>query len=223
LTTRPGSALAAAAVAAALAQSATPAAAATTQSCPNVRGAEVIGATNLSCRSARKLARVWVAAVRRDGRYDRDLFGFRCRNRPSRYEGDTIVCTKGRRKAAWYVSACWAASAGASDGSFVSVNAGGAELRRRPRAMHLVSNENLVRIRWSSWGGPAATGRATSVANAPSPGHRSRNPVRVRLSGRRSCDGVRVYTSVRVSFTRGVPYHGQPWAVRYRFDCPAGG
>jgi len=88
----------------------TPAASsAATHSCPNVRGAEVIGARNMSCTSARKLARVWVSQARQDGRYDRDLFGFRCRNRPSAAEGDTIVCRKGSRRATWYVNAFWAA------------------------------------------------------------------------------------------------------------------
>lgn len=192
---------------------------ATVRGCPNVRGAEVIGATNMSCRSARKLARVWVAAVRGGGSYDRDLFGLRCRNRPSQVEGDTIVCRKGRRRAQWYVNAFWAATS-RRDPVFVSVNAGGAELRRRPGAMHLVSNENLHGIRWSSWGGPIATARAVSYAIAPSPGHRRRNPVRVRLSGRRTCGGVRVYTVVRLRFTRGVPYAGQPRVERFPFGCP---
>lgn len=195
------------------------AASATSRSCPNVRGAEVIGATNMSCRSARKLARVWVNAVRGGGSYDRDLFGFRCRNRPSQAEGDTIVCRKGRRQAVWYVNAFWAASL-SRDGVYVSVNAGGAYLERRPRAMHLLSNENLHRIRWSSWGGRVATGRALSYANGPSPGHHIRNPVRVRLSGRRTCNGVRVYTIVRLRFTRGVPYAGQPRIERIPFGCP---
>lgn len=88
--------------------SVTPSASAYNRSCPNVKGAEVIGTTNVSCRSARKLARVWVQNVQRDGRYDRDLFGYKCRNRPSRAEGDTMVCRKGRRLVTWYVNAFWA-------------------------------------------------------------------------------------------------------------------
>jgi hypothetical protein len=33
----------------------------------------------------------------------------------------------------------------------VSVNAGGAMLSVRPGAIHLVSNENVYHLRWSSW------------------------------------------------------------------------
>lgn len=93
----------------ALGMAAAPATGAPSRLCTNVRGAEVISASNMSCVSARKLARVWVASARRDSRYDRDLFGFRCRNRPSAAEGDTIVCRKGARRATWYVNAFWAA------------------------------------------------------------------------------------------------------------------
>lgn len=103
---------------------------------------------------------------------------------------------------------------------YVSVNAGGNVLEVRPSAMHLVSNENLTRVRWSSWGGRYATGRATDYANGPSPGHSRKNPVRVRLEGRRRCAGTLVYTVVRLRFTRGVPYAGQPRVTRYRYGCP---
>lgn len=103
---------------------------------------------------------------------------------------------------------------------YVSVNAGGAALEIRPSAMHLVSNENLSRVRWSSWGGRYATGRATDYANGPSPGHKRKNPVRVRLERRRRCAGVLVYTVVRLHFVRGVPYAGQRHITRYRYGCP---
>lgn len=105
---------------------------------------------------------------------------------------------------------------------YVSVNAGGAALEIRPSAMHLVSNENLSRVRWFSWGGRYATGRATDYANGPSPGHKRKNPVRVRLERRRRCAGVLVYTVVRLHFTEGVPYAGQRHITRYRYGCPPG-
>lgn len=112
------------------------------------------------------------------------------------------------------------AGAQAAGPVYVSVNAGGNILEIRPSAMHLVSNENLARVRWSSWGGRYATGRATDYANGPSPGHSRKNPVRVRLEGRRRCAGTLVYTVVRLRFTRGVPYAGQPRVTRYRYGCP---
>lgn len=118
------------------------------------------------------------------------------------------------------VSLVGTAGAQAAGPVYVSVNAGGNSLEIRPSAMHLVSNENLVRVRWSSWGGRYATGRATDYANGPSPGHSRKNPVRVRLEGRRRCAGTLVYTVVRLRFTRGVPYAGQPRVTRYRYGCP---
>jgi len=112
------------------------------------------------------------------------------------------------------------ATAQAGENVFVSVNAGGSELEISPSAIHLVSNENLNGIRWSSWGGRTASGRATDYANGPNPGHSGRNPVRVRLERRRRCRGLLVYTSVRLRFTKGVPYTGQSHVTRYPFGCP---
>lgn len=86
----------------ALMSAATPAQA--RRQCANVPGGDVISASNLTCRSAHKLVRGWLAGVRRDGRYDRTVFGFRCRNRPSSSEGDTMFCTKGSSRATWYVN-----------------------------------------------------------------------------------------------------------------------
>ena len=74
------------------------------RSCSNAPGADVIGTTGVTCRAAHRVVRVWLRGVRLDDRYNQTVLGFRCRNRPSRYEGDTMVCVKGPRRIVWYVN-----------------------------------------------------------------------------------------------------------------------
>lgn len=108
----------------------------------------------------------------------------------------------------------------AAERVYVSINAGGSILRSRPHGIHLLSNENLAGLHWSRWGSITANARGFDYGNSPSPGHRRKNPVRVQLTGRRRCDGILVYTKVRIRFTHGVPYAGQPTLVTYPFGCP---
>lgn len=74
------------------------------RSCANVRGGDVVGTTNLTCRSAHKIIRAWTNGVGRDGRYDRRVFGGRCRHRVDPYEGDVMRCRKGSSVVGWYVN-----------------------------------------------------------------------------------------------------------------------
>lgn len=104
---------------------------------------------------------------------------------------------------------------------YVSVNAGGGLLALRPARIHLLSNENLSGLRWSKWGGKTATAKGTDRGNFPSPGHKSSNPVQVKATDRRRCGSRLVYTTIRLHFTKGVPYAGQPRDTEYAYGCPA--
>lgn len=117
-------------------------------------------------------------------------------------------------------SALLAGTAGAARSVFVSINAGGSVLRIKPASIHLVSNENLLGLHWRSWGGGTGTGVGRDHANSPSPGHSATNPVRVEATQRRTCKSRLVYTTVRVTFTKGVPYAGQPRVTKYAYGCP---
>ena len=121
----------------------------------------------------------------------------------------------------WVVAILLVGSAAAAAPVYVSVNAGGRELRIRPAGIHLLSNENLTGLRWSTWGGKAATATGTDHGNFPSPGHKASNPVRVQATDRRRCGSKLVYTTIRIHFTKGVPYAGQPHNTQYAYGCPS--
>jgi hypothetical protein len=103
---------------------------------------------------------------------------------------------------------------------FVSVNAGGRLLAVRPARIHLLSNENLTGLRWRGWGGKTAYATATDHSNFPSPGHNAANLVRVEATNRRRCRSRLVYTTIRLYFSRGVPYAGQPHRTSFAYGCP---
>jgi hypothetical protein len=111
-------------------------------------------------------------------------------------------------------------SALAASQVYVSVNAGGTDLKVKPARIHLVSNENLSRLNWSSWGGKTARATGTDHANFPSPGLKASNPVEVKATDRRHCGTKTVYTTILLHFTRGVPYAGQPHNTKYAYGCP---
>lgn len=103
---------------------------------------------------------------------------------------------------------------------YVSVNAGGTALRIKPARIHLVSNENISRLKWKSWGGKTARAAGTDHGNFPSPGHRASNPVDVKATDRPQCGNKMVYTTILLHFTHGVPYAGQPHNTKYAYGCP---
>src|SRR5688572_20835193 len=80
-------------------------ASASARMCSNTPGGDVVSATNTTCREAHKLIRLWLAGFRRDGRTDRNVAKWTCRNRPNAYEGDVMHCSKGaRQRVRWYVN-----------------------------------------------------------------------------------------------------------------------
>jgi len=126
-----------------------------------------------------------------------------------------------RRVAAIGVAIALMAAASAAGGqTYVSVSAGGSVLRVKPASIHLVSNENLIRMRWHRWGGPIALATASDSSNFPSAGHLKVNPVSVSLRHRKLCGTNFVYTYVGIHFTAGVPYAGMPHTINYAYGCP---
>jgi hypothetical protein len=111
-------------------------------------------------------------------------------------------------------------TAAATSRVYVSVNAGGRVLAVRPTGIHLVSNENLSDLRWRMWGGESATATGIDHGSSPSFGHKASNPVRVQATDRRRCRSKLVYTTIRLYFTHGVPYAGQPHRTKYAYGCP---
>jgi hypothetical protein len=104
---------------------------------------------------------------------------------------------------------------------YVSVNAGGSDLKVKPGRIHLLSNENLTGLHWSAWGGKTATATGTHHGNFPSPRHKASNPVEARATDRRQCGKKTAYTTIQLHFTHGVPYAGQPHNVKYAYGCPS--
>jgi hypothetical protein len=115
---------------------------------------------------------------------------------------------------------CWFGAIANAAQTFVSVNAGGGVLRVRPRTIHVLSNENLYQLRWSSWGGFRARANGIDHSNFPSAGRSAQNPVRVELRGRKRCGSRLVYTRLRIRFTNGIPYAGEPSLISYSYGCP---
>jgi len=110
----------------------------------------------------------------------------------------------------------------AAERVYVMTNAGYSSPKVKPRSMHILSNENLGRLKWSSWGRKTAYARGTNYAGGPSPGHKAENPVNVRLYGIEDCDGILLYTKMKITFTKGRPYSGSPRTEKYPMGCPEG-
>ena len=85
-----------------------------------------------------------------------------------------------------------------------------------------MSNEDLSKLKWRSWGGKRAAATGIDHGNSPSPGHKARNPVDVTATDRRDCGGKLVYTTIKLYFPKGVPYAGQPHHTKYAYGCPPG-
>ena len=73
--------------------------------CANTYGGDVISATNnLRCAKARAIVRAWAVRYRRDGRVNRTVLGYRCRDRSSSVEGLTLKCRRGRKVVRFYAN-----------------------------------------------------------------------------------------------------------------------
>jgi hypothetical protein len=112
-----------------------------------------------------------------------------------------------------------ARSHGAALKVYVSVNTGGSMLRMRPRSIHLVSNEDLSGLQWTSWGRPSALATGSDHGNGPTAGHSADNPVPVRATRFRRCGHHLVYTAIRLHHTAGTPC-GTPTHVTFPYGSP---
>ncbi|MBJ7330660.1 MAG: hypothetical protein JHC95_12245 [Solirubrobacteraceae bacterium] len=75
------------------------------RSCANVPGADVIQATNTTCREAHKVIRLWLAGYERDGKVNRRVSKWSCRVSVNSVEGEVATCRKGRgQRIGWYVN-----------------------------------------------------------------------------------------------------------------------
>ena len=93
----------------------------------------------------------------------------------------------------------------------------------RPARLQLFVRDDLSRVRWSSWGGPTATGRGY-LSLTRSPTSRRLYATTVTLSRVRPCGGRRVYSALTYRFDE--PFPGQGRTARARFvaaDCSLGG
>ena len=69
-----------------------------------VQGADTIGAWNMTCTSARRVARAWVTAHYLYGGYNHTVLGFRCRTRNDNVEGAVTICRRGSKGLVFYPS-----------------------------------------------------------------------------------------------------------------------
>ena len=71
---------------------------------PRVQGADTIVAWNMTCSSAGRVARAWVAAHYRYGGYNHTVLGFHCRTRYDSVEGAVTTCRRRRKRLQFYPS-----------------------------------------------------------------------------------------------------------------------
>ena len=69
-----------------------------------VQGADMIQAWNMTCRSAARVARAWVAAHYRYGGYNHTVLGFHCRTGYDNVEGAVTTCRRRRERLYFYPS-----------------------------------------------------------------------------------------------------------------------
>jgi hypothetical protein len=86
-------------------------------------------------------------------------------------------------------------------------------VRMRPSFIHMTSDENLRKIKWSSWGGARASGAGTAVFSASDGVPPS--PVSLRLSNRHRCGGKLRYLTLRIA-----PRIAEVSVVRYTCRSP---
>jgi hypothetical protein len=72
--------------------------------CANTYGGDVISATIVGCRKARRVVRTWGHRYKRDGRINRTVLRFRCRGRNDQFEGLTIRCRRANARIRFYAN-----------------------------------------------------------------------------------------------------------------------
>jgi hypothetical protein len=72
------------------------------RSCANVRDGFQIAATNVSCTTARRVVSTWGRRARADGKRNRRVLGYSCRQLTSGAEGRTVFCRRGGRVIRFY-------------------------------------------------------------------------------------------------------------------------
>ena len=99
-----------------------------------------------------------------------------------------------------------------------------------PRYHSMLSDFAYSRIRWSSWGGPAANGTGAAICTHPSARYCGRSAyqtyaiVAIRLSRPTTCsDGTRIYTRILVRTIRVFPGGGPPGKNSWGYTCSGSG
>lgn len=77
---------------------------AATRGCSNTYGGDVISATNVTCRRAKRVVRTWARRYKRDGRVNRTVLHFRCRDRSNSVEGLVVKCRRGVKRIQFYAN-----------------------------------------------------------------------------------------------------------------------
>jgi hypothetical protein len=72
--------------------------------CANTYGGDVISATKVGCRKARRVVRTWGHRYKRDGRINRTVLRFTCRGRNDQVEGLTVRCRRGEARIRFYAN-----------------------------------------------------------------------------------------------------------------------
>jgi hypothetical protein len=92
--------------------------------------------------------------------------------------------------------------------------------RVKPSSIHIVSNENLIKIKWSTWGGPTAKAKGTLKLSPATGGDAI--PVRIELSKIRVCGKRHQY--LRLKFRELANSHaghaGQVETIDYTCSSP---
>jgi hypothetical protein len=78
-----------------------------TRMCANTYGGDVISAKNMRCWKARDIVRTWAVRYARDGRVNRRVRRFRCRDRSNSIEGLVVKCRRGDKRVRFYANVPW--------------------------------------------------------------------------------------------------------------------
>ena len=72
--------------------------------CANTYGGDMVSAKNMRCWKARDIVRTWAVRYARDGRVNRRVRRFRCRDRSNPIEGLVVKCRRGDKRVTFYAN-----------------------------------------------------------------------------------------------------------------------